>query len=520
MTRESPENSEIYGSSIGQPTAADSDRSFLAAVIAYGLRLHRSLKPSEVALDAVNDGLALVGCERLTIATRQGRRFRIIAISGQDRVVTRSESIRRLRRLIDRAAVVGRPIVYSGDLRQVESPLADAMAYYLEESRSRMVAIVPLAGRRRRRSEAGRHTHGESKDLRPYGVLIAEMFASSLPPQGMPRRCRLVADQIESALAAAQRHDRIPFLRVFTAVGTLIHLLRGFRLALAVVVGLLLSLSVATLCLVPATYRAPCSGILMPSDRCYVYAPLDAKIVDIRVKDREDVEAGDVLMILESETLSAEYVTAQSAVSEQRKLVEALDTELRQVRLGQVSDESLRLQGELTRAEISLQGAIEKLTVVQERFELLTIRAPNGGAVAGFRLSERLLNRPVNRGQRLFSIVRLDGPWRLELDLEEHRAGPVSESLAHSESTLPVNYILATDVGTTRRASLQSLATRVDHVTDGTYALQAIATVDDRSHESRYVGAEVYAKIDCGEQPLGYVLFGDVIDFLRRKLWF
>lgn len=33
------------------------------------------------------------------------------------------------------------------------------------------------------------------------------------------------------------------------------------------------------------------------------------------------------------------------------------------------------------------------------------------------------------------------------------------------------------------------------------------------------IGAEVIAKINCGKKPLGYVLFGDVIEFLRKRLW-
>jgi hypothetical protein len=30
----------------------------------------------------------------------------------------------------------------------------------------------------------------------------------------------------------------------------------------------------------------------------------------------------------------------------------------------------------------------------------------------------------------------------------------------------------------------------------------------------------VIAKINCGKKALGYVLFGDVIEFFRKKLWF
>ena len=35
----------------------------------------------------------------------------------------------------------------------------------------------------------------------------------------------------------------------------------------------------------------------------------------------------------------------------------------------------------------------------------------------------------------------------------------------------------------------------------------------------KFFGAEVIAKIDCGRRSLGYVLFGDVIEFIRKRFW-
>ena len=35
----------------------------------------------------------------------------------------------------------------------------------------------------------------------------------------------------------------------------------------------------------------------------------------------------------------------------------------------------------------------------------------------------------------------------------------------------------------------------------------------------RRIGAEVTAKINCGQRSLGYVLFGDVIEFVQRYFW-
>jgi len=497
------------------------DRRFLSAVLLYGLRLHKSLDPRDVACDAVNDGLQLVGCERLSVATKQGRRFRVIAVSGQEKVVQRSESVRRLEELVARAGVLGRPIVYSGDLDKVETPLAGAMAHYLEESRARMVAIVPLFDVPRKIPPVGDREEPAAETPAPFGVMVAEMFAASLPPQGMPRRCRLVADQVESAIAAARHYDRIPMRRSLSLLGTFAEYLRGRRLLLTFAVLAVIAILATGLALIPGTYRVACNGTLMPAERSYIFAPLDAKVVEILVEDGAQVAAGDLLVRLESESLSAELVSAEVAVDEQQKLVEALDNELRRSGLGQSDEESIQLQGELTRAEISLAGAIATRDVTRRRFALLKVKSPVDGVVNGFRLYDELINRPVSRGQQLFAVVQPDSPWQLELDIEEYRAGPVSEALATSSGSIEVEYLLATDVSTKRWANLTRFASRVDQSAIGEdFVIQAIAPIPgDGRHEANYVGAEVFAKVHCGRKPLGYVLFGDLIDFLRRKLW-
>ena len=36
---------------------------------------------------------------------------------------------------------------------------------------------------------------------------------------------------------------------------------------------------------------------------------------------------------------------------------------------------------------------------------------------------------------------------------------------------------------------------------------------------NRRIGADVRAKINCGKRSLGYVLFGDVVEFVQKHLW-
>ena len=49
--------------------------------------------------------------------------------------------------------------------------------------------------------------------------------------------------------------------------------------------------------------------------------------------------------------------------------------------------------------------------------------------------------------------------------------------------------------------------------------LEACAAVDKMQLPLRTIGADVRARINCGPSCLGDVLFGDVIEFVQKYLW-
>ena len=51
--------------------------------------------------------------------------------------------------------------------------------------------------------------------------------------------------------------------------------------------------------------------------------------------------------------------------------------------------------------------------------------------------------------------------------------------------------------------------------------MEVFASINNqKSLSSPEIGADVRAKIGCGKRSLGYVLFGDVIEFCQRRFWF
>ena len=49
--------------------------------------------------------------------------------------------------------------------------------------------------------------------------------------------------------------------------------------------------------------------------------------------------------------------------------------------------------------------------------------------------------------------------------------------------------------------------------------VEAFVDIDPNDLPGRRIGADVTAKIHCGRKSLGYVLFGDVLEFIQRKVW-
>ena len=158
--------------------------------------------------------------------------------------------------------------------------------------------------------------------------------------------------------------------------------------------------------------------------------------------------------------------------------------------------------------------------LLQQRLAKLTVKSPAGGVIATFQLQQQLQHRPVQRGERLLQVMDDTGPWRLELEVSEYRMGHLLTALAQSaDGTLPVEYVPATAVEKTYAATLTEVASRSNHSQEAGTIVEAYARLNPDDLPHRRIGAEVTAKIECGQKSLGYVLFGDLVEFLRRKLW-
>ena len=110
------------------------------------------------------------------------------------------------------------------------------------------------------------------------------------------------------------------------------------------------------------------------------------------------------------------------------------------------------------------------------------------------------------------------GPWQLELNVAEHRTGHLFRAQDVTADPLPIEYLLVTAPERTYLALLKEVGSRVV-TSDNTPVVEVLASPGDDQALSRRIGAEVRARIHCGRKSIGYVLFGDVIEFVQKYFW-
>jgi len=505
----------------------------------FSLSLQKSLSIADVATVAANDGRVLLDCDRVSIAMRYGSRAKIVATSGQESTQQRANLIYQMSQLAKSVCDLGEPVIYTGTTDGFPESFREPLSKFLEESRSRMVQLIPLRENiAHHKTELDLSDQRRLKPGRVIACLIAEQSTESEPLPSVSQRIPMVADHVAAAISNARTQESIFLLPLWRSVGRTLGWFRGRRLAIALAIVAALAGVVAALSIVPWEYRFEAAGRAMPTDQHDLFAPWDGDVIQVLVENGQVVKQGDVVLVLRSDDLQTELLAAQNAASERKTTQLSLeDQRAKAAAAGQVDEES-RLQTEIETAKVEQAGAEAKAKMYSDRLEALKVRSPVNGVVATFQVSQTLLDRPVRRGDRLIEIMNVDGPWRLELDAPEYRMGHlqravVAKSGTSSSTTSPalrqklspaeqldVDYIAATAVSQRFQGKLSEIGTRTNESQkEGSTIVELFVDINPNHLPARRIGAEVTAKIHCGQRSLGYVLFGDVWEFIIRKVW-
>jgi hypothetical protein len=138
-------------------------------------------------------------------------------------------------------------------------------------------------------------------------------------------------------------------------------------------------------------------------------------------------------------------------------------------------------------------------------------------------VSQRLLGRPVNRGDSLLEIADPTGDWELEVYMPEYRMGHIASAKSRSQEKLLVTFFMATNPEKELEGRVEEIDTSAEVRGEEGNTVLVRVSFDQKAlraiNDDPKIGATATAKIHCGQRAIGYVFFHDLIDFVRRQLF-
>jgi multidrug efflux pump subunit AcrA (membrane-fusion protein) len=474
--------------------------------------VHQKLDARETAYTIANEGRRLVECDRVSVAIKKGRKCSIEAVSGQDVVDKRSNTVTLLAHLANAVVSTGETVWYTGDTSMMAPQVEDAVQEYVDEVHSKAVAIVPL-----------KEPHDKTDPManpRVLGALIIEQIEDSRPRDGLMQRIEVVSDHSSIALSNAIEHHDLFLMPVWRAIGKSRWVMEARQLPYtititAAVIGLLLFMF-----LWPSDFELQAKGTLEPAVESKIFAAQGGEVIDVPVRFNQLIKKGDVLARLRNSELETKLVTLQGNLQTTRAEKSRIQRALGDTGRMTPADR-IRLPGELAKLTNQEKNLQVQLTLVQKDLDQLIVRSPIDGQIATWQVRELLIHRPVEKGQILMQVVEPNSDWELELLLPEQDMGYLNEGRRELGEKLSVSYIAATDPGATHQGTVKEVARTAEvRGEEGNTVLVRVAIDKQDLKTEPRPGATVTGKIYVGRASIGYVWFHDLISFVQRKILF
>lgn len=504
-----------------------SDRQVLWSQLEEFTRMvHASLDPRETAYTVANEGRRLIECDRVSVAIRRGKKCYVEAISGQDLFDKRSNTVKLLNRLSTAVVASDENMWYLGDTSNMAPQVEEAVQEYVDESHTKMLAVLPL--RRPRREEEHEDEDRREASEPPIGALIVEQIEDVRVAEKLRQRVDVVSRHSATALTNALEHNSLFLMPVWRTIGKTRWLVKARTLPKTLLVTAAIVAALVALFTVPYDFKLNCKGTLEPEFRREVFAEVDGTVEEVLVKQNEMVKKDQLLVRMRNTDLEKELirvkgeiaVTAQQMINRGRSISE--NRGMREDELNQLRTEQVELRAKLNSLDVQRQ-------LCEQKMKYLEIHSPINGQVVTWDLNNLLKNRPVQRGQVLMRVADLNGPWRLELHMPENRMGHIvreRNALKQNEPAkdLNVEYILAIDPGTTREGTVQDIHGSADVRGEEGNVVLVNVTIDTEKLRGEVTGirpgASVTGKVDCGRRAVGYVWFHDAIDYVQSRIIF
>lgn len=490
--------------------------------------IHRRLDLQATAYAIANEGRRLLGVDRVSVVVRRHERVQVLAVSGLDTIDNRAGEVARMAALVSTVLATGEPLwspppeaapAVAAEGRQPLPPVAEALQPYLDASHARHVVVLPL----RPPADTG-EAESAADPAAPVGALVVEQFLEVRRPGDWPARVECVARHTAVALRQAREHESLFLLPLWRWLGSLRTVLAtgGHRVLTLTALGALVLCGLAFL---PGELEIAATGRLQPVVRQEIFASIAGTVEEVLVEHGQAVQANQVLARLRNTDLAlelADLLGRKTTVQEQLLAVQRSLLKADQL----PAEERNRLAGSQAELKQAVASLDRQLELCRRKEQQLLVRTPRRGLVASWHVRQELLQRPVQMGQRLMSIIDPDGAWELELEVPERDVGhvlaarprPTGES--QSRPGLPVVFQLHTHPGRSFTARVVEIERTTERAAPAGTVVYVRAAVDKRQLPDLGGQVTADARLGCGKRPLGYVWLRDVIETVQLKVLF
>ncbi|TWT50167.1 HlyD family secretion protein [Rubripirellula amarantea] len=176
---------------------------------------------------------------------------------------------------------------------------------------------------------------------------------------------------------------------------------------LVIVVGL------ALLSVWPARYRIACEATVETSGQRFIATPFEASLKEVFVRPGDQVEAGQVLLVLDGRPLRLEQESLQAELQQAAKEEDVARSSRRIADAQQIALKQRKLQ--------------RKIDLIESRLQNLNVVSPISGLIVSGDL-QRNIGMPLERGQTLMEVAAME-EMIIELQIPEHEIGFATEGM-------------------------------------------------------------------------------------------
>lgn len=485
-------------------------------------RIHRSNDLKRVGAEVVNEGCHFICADRLSLVVNQNGKWNLLGVSGVDTLQPYADTVKTLETLAAVTAVWGDIVEYA-DVQPADqvdllpSSVAQALRDHVDAAHSRRLVAVPLRGRDTESSEAG------DRMSKCQAVLVAEAF--SVDREGFSRQHLLeLAHFCESAVGNALELDSFPLRTALRWSHRWRAIHRSWGLNRVGLVFMAAIVAIVALVAIRVDYEVEAPATLIPVVERDVFATTSGTLRDIRVSHGDHVAKRDVLAVLSDPKLEFEIERVAGQIATTKKRLEAIAVQRTNRRNEEdLTADRLPLSAESEQLQLQLSSLKQQEAILRKRKQSLTLCSPLGGTVLTMDVQNLLQDRPVERGQVLFTVADVRSGWKLDARVAQDRIGHLLSAISASK-TVRVRFRLKGESDQVYTGHVSSVGQTAlldqDAISGEIPEIPVEIAIDERDLAPARPGMAAQVRIDCGRRSLGYVWLHDAWENIYSWLAF